>query len=221
MNCLAPGNVLFPGGSWERHLQKRREEVENYISAEVPQKRFGTPEEIADFAAYLVSPVSGFATGGCYIMDGGQTTKSLGLSRGTALHDLRKEPAAPKSFSICMTVVAIVTGGAGLLGYHHGAILADAGAHVVLLDLDVGGSRRPVQEQLTDEYGSESLGVVCDITCEASVEDARKILERFGRIDILINNAANNPKVEDGKARPGRGWRTFRLMFGMRTSVSA
>ena len=75
VNCLAPGNVLFPGGSWDGHLKSRREEVENYISAEVPQKRFGTPEEIADFAAYLVSPVSGFATGGCYILDGGQTRK--------------------------------------------------------------------------------------------------------------------------------------------------
>ena len=75
VNCLAPGNVLFPGGSWERHLNNRREGVEHYISTEVPQKRFGTPEEIADFAAYLVSPVSAFATGGCYIMDGGQTRR--------------------------------------------------------------------------------------------------------------------------------------------------
>lgn len=75
VNCLAPGNILFPGGSWERHLSNRREEVEQYISAEVPQKRFGIPEEIAEFAAYLVSPISGFATGGCYIMDGGQTRR--------------------------------------------------------------------------------------------------------------------------------------------------
>ncbi len=75
VNCIAPGNVMFPGGTWERHLENRREEVEHYISTEVPQKRFGTPEEIADFAAYLVSPVSGFATGGLYIMDGGQTRK--------------------------------------------------------------------------------------------------------------------------------------------------
>jgi 3-oxoacyl-[acyl-carrier protein] reductase len=73
VNCLAPGNILFPGGNWERHLNSRREQVEHYIGTEVPQKRFGTPEEIADFAAYLVSPLSGFATGGCYIMDGGQT----------------------------------------------------------------------------------------------------------------------------------------------------
>lgn len=75
VNCLAPGNVLFDGGSWDYHLKERREEVERYISTEVPQNRFGAPEEIARFAAYLVSPSSGFATGGCYIMDGGQTRR--------------------------------------------------------------------------------------------------------------------------------------------------
>jgi 3-oxoacyl-[acyl-carrier protein] reductase len=75
VNCLCPGNVLFEGGSWERHLASRREEVLRYISDEVPQQRFGTPEEIATFAAYLLSPVSGFATGGVYVMDGGQTRR--------------------------------------------------------------------------------------------------------------------------------------------------
>jgi 3-oxoacyl-[acyl-carrier protein] reductase len=73
VNCLCPGNVLFPGGSWERHLANSEEDVNKYISGEVPQQRFGTPEEIASFAAYLLSPVSGFATGGVYVMDGGQT----------------------------------------------------------------------------------------------------------------------------------------------------
>jgi 3-oxoacyl-[acyl-carrier protein] reductase len=75
VNCIAPGNVLFPGGSWEQHLQKRRDEVEKYIASEVPQQRFGTPEEIADLAAFMVSPVSSFATGQCYIIDGGQTRR--------------------------------------------------------------------------------------------------------------------------------------------------
>lgn len=73
VNCIAPGNILFPGGSWERHLQNRRESVERYIEQEVPLKHFGTPEEIADLAAFLVSPVSNFATGSCFIVDGGQT----------------------------------------------------------------------------------------------------------------------------------------------------
>lgn len=73
VNCLCPGNVFFEGGSWERHLTHRGAEVQAYISSEVPQQRFGTPEEVASFASYLLSPVSGFATGGVYVMDGGQT----------------------------------------------------------------------------------------------------------------------------------------------------
>jgi 3-oxoacyl-[acyl-carrier protein] reductase len=73
VNCIAPGNILFPGGSWERHLNNRRESVERYIEQEVPVKRFGAPEEIADFAAFVVSPVAKFATGACFVVDGGQT----------------------------------------------------------------------------------------------------------------------------------------------------
>jgi len=100
--------------------------------------------------------------------------------------------------------VAIVTGGAGLLGYHHGAILAAAGASVVLLDLAVANPQMRA-EQLTKEYGPQCLGLPADITSESSLLEARNaILAKFGRIDILINNAANNPKVED--QRPGQPW---------------
>ena len=99
--------------------------------------------------------------------------------------------------------VAIVTGGAGLLGYHHGAILAAAGANVVLLDLAIANPQKRA-DQITQEYGPECLGLVADITNEASLQQAReKIITKFGRIDILINNAANNPKVEDAK---GQTW---------------
>jgi 3-oxoacyl-[acyl-carrier protein] reductase len=73
VNTIAPGNIFFPGGSWERHLSNRRDAVETMLQTEVPQQRFGTPEEIASMAAYLCSPQAAFATGGCYVMDGGQT----------------------------------------------------------------------------------------------------------------------------------------------------
>jgi 3-oxoacyl-[acyl-carrier protein] reductase len=73
VNTIAPGNIFFPGGSWERHLSNRREAVETMLQTEVPLKRFGTPEEIASLAAYLCSPQAAFATGSCYVMDGGQT----------------------------------------------------------------------------------------------------------------------------------------------------
>jgi NAD(P)-dependent dehydrogenase (short-subunit alcohol dehydrogenase family) len=99
--------------------------------------------------------------------------------------------------------VAIVTGGAGLLGYHHGAILAAAGAHVVLLDLAAADPAKRAA-QLTDAYGRECIGLDADITNETSLVEVRsQIIRRFGRIDILINNAANNPKVEDGD---GQTW---------------
>jgi NAD(P)-dependent dehydrogenase (short-subunit alcohol dehydrogenase family) len=100
--------------------------------------------------------------------------------------------------------VAVVTGGAGLLGYQHGAILAAAGAHVVLLDLAVAKPEEHAA-QLTLEHGPECVGLGIDITSEASIVAAyEEVIRRFGRVDILINNAANNPKVEDQK--PGQPW---------------
>ena len=101
--------------------------------------------------------------------------------------------------------VAIITGGAGLLGYFHGAILAAAGAHVVLLDL-AAASPSFRADQLQAAHGPECLGLSADITSEDSLLAARDaILAKFGRIDILINNAANNPKVE---ANPQTGAKT-------------
>src|ERR1700689_77024 len=100
--------------------------------------------------------------------------------------------------------VAIVTGGAGLLGYHHGAILAAAGAHVVVLDL---AHANPAlrAEQLQLAHGPECLGLAADITREASLEHVRaEVMAKCGPIDILINNPANNPKVENQK--PGQPW---------------
>ena len=73
VNTIAPGNIFFPGGSWERHLQNRKEAVESMLKTDVPQQRFGTPDEVASLAVYLCSPQAAFATGGCYVMDGGQT----------------------------------------------------------------------------------------------------------------------------------------------------
>ena len=73
MNCIAPGNVLFPGGSWERHIENNKEKVMAMIDTSVPLGRFGTPEEIASLAVFLCSDAATFMTGACIKADGGQT----------------------------------------------------------------------------------------------------------------------------------------------------
>jgi len=73
VNCVPPGNILFPGGSWERHLTKNREAVLNSIQAEVPMNRFGTSDEIAGLVAFPCSSRASFITGCCFVADGGQS----------------------------------------------------------------------------------------------------------------------------------------------------
>ncbi len=73
VNCLAPGNVMFPGGSWDVKIQKDPKRVEAMIDATVPMRRFGTPKEMADISVFLCSDRASFITGACLVVDGGQT----------------------------------------------------------------------------------------------------------------------------------------------------
>ena len=77
VNCLAPGNVYFPGGSWDTKIQADPQRVAALIEATVPMKRFGTPEEMADAALFLCSERARFITGTCLVVDGGQTVSIL------------------------------------------------------------------------------------------------------------------------------------------------
>ncbi len=94
--------------------------------------------------------------------------------------------------------VAIITGGAGLLGTKHAEIIAAAGGTPVLLDLPQAKLELSARAIAT-KYGVDATGLAADITQLAELEAVRDtLLARFGHIDILINNAANNPKVESG-----------------------
>jgi 3-oxoacyl-[acyl-carrier protein] reductase len=73
VNAVSPGNVLFPGGSWERKLEDRREFFEEMVQREVPLQRFASPEEIADIVVFLASDRASFVTGSSLVVDGGQT----------------------------------------------------------------------------------------------------------------------------------------------------
>jgi len=73
VNCIAPGNVYFPDGSWDEKIKKDPQRVEAIIQSTVPMKRFGIPSEIADAALFLCCKRASFITGSCLVVDGGQT----------------------------------------------------------------------------------------------------------------------------------------------------
>ncbi|MBI1179388.1 MAG: SDR family oxidoreductase [Alphaproteobacteria bacterium] len=72
VNVIAPGNILFPGGSWEKITSSRPDAWQRWIDREVALKRFGRVEEIADAALWLASDRASFVTGATIVVDGGQ-----------------------------------------------------------------------------------------------------------------------------------------------------
>jgi NAD(P)-dependent dehydrogenase (short-subunit alcohol dehydrogenase family) len=106
----------------------------------------------------------------------------------------------PQSFDLTGKV-AVITGGAGLLGEKHAEVVAEMGGFPVLLDLKA-QEAATCAAKIAAAHRVPSLGLGCDITRPEEVEEAlAQVLGAFGHVEILINNAANNPKVED----PGGG----------------
>jgi len=88
---------------------------------------------------------------------------------------------------------AIVTGALGLLGRKHCEALANAGANVVVADLDETGA-----VEFAETLGEQHGGLKVDVTSERSLKTAREqIMNRYGTIDVLVNNAAINDMFEN------------------------
>ncbi len=93
--------------------------------------------------------------------------------------------------------VAVITGGTGLLGQQHAEAIARAGGIPVLADIRI-GSVDPAGPAFKERFGPDACAIEVDITEPASVKALlAEVLSRYGRVDILINNAANNPKMEN------------------------
>jgi 2-deoxy-D-gluconate 3-dehydrogenase len=98
--------------------------------------------------------------------------------------------------------VAVVTGGVGLLGAEFCRTLAEAGATVVVVDLN-GSASQAVADSLTDS-GYKALALPTDIIQPDSVNAAvEKVLSTFGRLDILVNSAALDPKFDPDAINKG------------------
>jgi len=96
--------------------------------------------------------------------------------------------------------VAVVTGALGLIGKHHCHALAEAGAHVAVVDLDAEASSA-FADELSTRWNRPMFGQGVDITDAGSLRRFRDtLLEALGRIDVLVNNAAINDMFENPAA---------------------
>ena len=77
VNSVAPGSIIFPGGSWERKQKADPEAMAKFVEDSIPGGRFGTPEEVAAVVTFLASPKASWVLGACLNVDGGQSKSNF------------------------------------------------------------------------------------------------------------------------------------------------
>jgi 3-oxoacyl-[acyl-carrier protein] reductase len=73
VNSVAPGSILFPGGSWDRRQKEDPAGIADFVSRELPFGRFGRAEEVGAVVAFLVSPRASWISGASVPVDGCQS----------------------------------------------------------------------------------------------------------------------------------------------------
>lgn len=77
VNTLSPGSVLFEGGSWARRRDDDPAAFAAFVDREFPLGRLGTPEEVADVTAFLLSPRASWVSGTDVVVDGAQNAPGM------------------------------------------------------------------------------------------------------------------------------------------------
>jgi 3-oxoacyl-[acyl-carrier protein] reductase len=77
VNSVAPGSILFPGGSWWKRQQDDPAGIAAMIERELPFGRFGRAEEVGDVVAFLASPRASWVSGACVPVDGCQSRSNI------------------------------------------------------------------------------------------------------------------------------------------------
>ena len=120
----------------------------------------------------------------------------------------KKHPAGSVKEAFNLTGrVAIITGGAGLLGAKHAEAIAELVGIPVLWDIDKVRAEDRATE-ITSQFRVPAVGMAVDVTQAECIRRAlAEVLSMFGRVDILINNAANDPKVSTSGLQAGHSSR--------------
>jgi 3-oxoacyl-[acyl-carrier protein] reductase len=77
VNSVAPGSILFPGGSWHARQQADPEGIAEFVRREFPFGRFGRPEEVANVVAFLASDKASWISGASIVVDGCQGRSNI------------------------------------------------------------------------------------------------------------------------------------------------
>jgi len=77
VNSVAPGSIMFPGGSWHKRQQADPQGIADMITRELPFGRFGRAEEVGAVVAFLASPRASWVSGASIVVDGCQGRSNL------------------------------------------------------------------------------------------------------------------------------------------------